>query len=143
MADSMSIGVSTSEPISFFSWLSRNRDADIQSGQGTRAAVGGGGGDGSGGWGWRFCTAACKAASGNPLRGAGSSTQCSVMTWMDGMVGRLKRDEVHAYVRLIHFSVQQKLHNVVNQLHPNLKKKAREKNKTAHSLGSEDAQLPP
>ena len=42
MADSRSIGVSTSEPISFFSWLSRNRDADVQSGQGTRAAVGGG-----------------------------------------------------------------------------------------------------
>ena len=143
MADSRSIGVSISDPISFFSRLSRTRDADVQSGQGTRAAVGGGGGDGSGGWGWRFCTAVWTAASGNPLRSAGSSTQCSVMTWMDGMVGRLKREEVQVYVRLIHFRVQQKLHKVVSQLYPNLKKKAKEKNKTPHSLGSEDAQLPP
>ena len=49
-------------------------------------------------------------ASGKLLQSTSCSAWCSVMTWSgEQLEGRLKREEIYAYVQLIHFIVQLRL----------------------------------
>ena len=93
----------------------------------------GGGGEGEGGTNWEIridiYTLPCvkQIASGNLLYSTGSSSWCSVVTYMGGMgvgvEGRSKREGIYVYIQLIPFIVEQKLTEHCKAIILQLKKK--------------------
>lgn len=64
----------------------------------------------------------------------------AVVAWMDGMMGEGRGTRIHTADSLqCTAETAQRCKAAI----PQSKKKAKEKNETAHSLGSEDAQRPP
>ena len=107
-------------------WLWQFRDSLVQNRHVGKDRMGqvedaGGGWEVLGDWDWPTDPGMRKTASGNHPCSARSSARCSAVTWVGWVGGEVQEGAGNVYIRLMHFSLQQKLMQRCKATVPQLK----------------------